>query len=422
MALGFLKRTFPAIPHYEVLEKIAEGGTSSVYKGRHQTTGELVAIKVVKAQMAREDDTLLKRFEQEFQAATKLQHPNIVRALDFGQDGSATYLVMEFVEGRNLHALIQKDGPLPEAEARRIITQVAQALHYAHQHRIVHRDVKPGNILLQPTGQAKLTDFGLVKDLAGHAKLTSPLCVLGTPHFMAPEQYEDATGVDPRSDLYALAATLYYAATGKLPFEAEAPFAALKKQATNDLVPPRQLVPTLSGALDRAICTALSSDPARRPASVLAFVRLLKPRDNPSPRTGATREAPNRGESASRADQSERESRASVRYPYAVGTTCAVDPSVHGAAEGEDLWPATVQDVSTGGIALILGRRFEPGTVLLLDLHANDLGSTQSWKVEVKRVRSKGSGSWLIGCAFLEQLGPEDLHAFLAGDRSEARV
>src|SRR5437588_282092 len=153
MALDTSKSAMQTIGNYELLEKVAEGGMGSVWPARHLETGQIVAIKIMPAHMA-SNATLLKRFEQEFRAASRLDHPNIVRALDYADTGSTPYLVMEFVEGESLGQKIERDGRMPEAEAIRIIAKVAQGLHRAHEQGIIHRDVKPDNVLAQRAGAA----------------------------------------------------------------------------------------------------------------------------------------------------------------------------------------------------------------------------------------------------------------------------
>src|SRR5262249_20076947 len=160
---------------------------------------------------------LRKRFEQEYHVASSLDHPNLVRALELGDHDGAPFIVMELVDGPSLGDQIERDGKLQEAHAVRIISQVAEALEAGHKQRIIHRDVKPDNILLASDGLAKLTDLGLCKDIEGGDGLTRTSSGLGTPNFMAPEQFSDAKHADARCDIYSLGATLYMAVTGQLP-------------------------------------------------------------------------------------------------------------------------------------------------------------------------------------------------------------
>jgi serine/threonine protein kinase len=182
---------------------------------------------------------------------------------------------MEFVEGESLGQKIDREGGLPENEAIRLIAQVAQGLHRAHKQNLVHRDVKPDNILVNASGSAKLADLGLVKETETDLNLTRTGRGLGTPHFMAPEQFRNAKNADARCDIYSLGATLYMMVTGELPFKSNGPLDAWMKKIQNDLTPPRQLVPTLSERLDWAIMRAMSADPSKRPATCREFVEDL---------------------------------------------------------------------------------------------------------------------------------------------------
>lgn len=266
--------TEQTIGEYEIVEKIAEGGMGTVYKARHRTTGDVVAIKMVAPHMAT-NPTYLQRFEKEYNAARALDHPNIVRALEHGVVDGRPYLVMEFVEGESLGQRLDRVGRIPEAEAVRIITEAAQALHQAHQRGMIHRDVKPDNIMVTPDGRVKLADLGLVKELDGDLNLTRTGRGLGTPHFMAPEQFRNAKNANVRCDIYSLAATLYMMVTGQMPFAACPPLDAFMKKLNNDLPAPRKLVPGLSAPLDAAIRAAMAADPDQRPATCQEFIEDL---------------------------------------------------------------------------------------------------------------------------------------------------
>jgi serine/threonine protein kinase len=266
--------TAQTISHYDLVDKIAEGGMGTVYRGRDQITGEIVAIKVVPKHLL-SNQVFLKRFEQEYQAARTLDHPNVVRALDFGREDDTPFLVMEFVEGESLGARIERDGALPEAEAIRIITQAAAGLDKAHNLGLIHRDVKPDNILITSSGQAKVTDLGLVKELETDLNLTRTGRGLGTPHFMAPEQFRNAKKADVRCDIYSLAATLYMMVTGDLPFKSLNPLDAWMKKINNDLPPPKSLNPEITDRVDWAIRKSMSADPAQRAGSCREFIEDL---------------------------------------------------------------------------------------------------------------------------------------------------
>jgi serine/threonine protein kinase len=293
MVLGAAKGEMRSVGNYDLLEKIAEGGMGAIYRGRNRLTGDLVAVKIMPPHMAA-NPVLLRRFEQEFRAASRLDHPNVVRALDFGDAGSCPYLVMEYVEGESLGQKLEREGRMPEAEAIRVIAQVAQGLHRAHKHNLVHRDVKPDNILIGRDGVAKLADLGLVKEVETDLNLTRTGRGLGTPHFMAPEQFRNAKGADVRCDVYSLGATLYMMVTGELPFKANGPLEAWMKKIQNDLVPPRRIAPDLSERVNWAILRAMSADPNHRPRSCREFVEDV---------TGhSTRRLPEGGSSHGRQD------------------------------------------------------------------------------------------------------------------------
>jgi serine/threonine protein kinase len=263
-----------SVGNYDLLEKIAEGGMGAVYRARDRQSGRTVAVKLMPAHTAA-NPVLLKRFEQEFRAASRLDHPNIVRALDFGQHASTPYLVMEFVDGESLGKKIEREGRMTETEAIRIIAQVARGLHRAHKRGVIHRDVKPDNVLVTPAGVAKLADLGLVKEAEADLNLTRTGRGLGTPHFMAPEQFRNAKNADVRCDIYSLGATLYMMVTGELPFRSNGPLDAWMKKVNEDLTPPRELVPGLSERVDWAIRRAMSAKPDVRPATCREFIEDL---------------------------------------------------------------------------------------------------------------------------------------------------
>ncbi len=262
------------IGNYDLIVKIAEGGMGAVYKGRNRATGEIVAIKIVPADTAK-NPLLLKRFEQEFKAASVIDHPNVVKAIDYCGTGATPFLVMEFVDGESLGQRIDRETVLPESEAIRLIGQVCEGLHRAHKQGLIHRDVKPDNILLTQEGVAKLTDLGLVKDVEGEMNLTKTGRGLGTPHFMAPEQFRNAKNADVRCDMYSLGATLYMMVTGITPFEKTSPLDCWLKKTKNDFPEPKKYNPKLSDRTNWAICRAMHSDPAKRPLSCREFMEDL---------------------------------------------------------------------------------------------------------------------------------------------------
>lgn len=263
---------------YEVLEKIAQGGMGEIYKGFQPALERYVAIKILTHSL-QVDRALTQRFQREAKAAAALRHPNIVQVIDFGVQDDVYYLVMEYVEGTNLRAEIdrrrQAGRPFTPAEILHLLGQVADALDYAHQHGVIHRDVKPANILLTAEGQAILGDFGLamLRDRASQATLGHSF---GTPEYIAPEQAIDSRAAVPQSDVYSLGGILYEMVTGHLPFEAESSISLALKHISEDPTPPSQHVPNLVPAVEAVILRALAKEPADRFPTAQAMIEALR--------------------------------------------------------------------------------------------------------------------------------------------------
>jgi serine/threonine protein kinase len=407
MSLVAHRGKFPDLQHYEILDKIADGSMATVYRAHSRTTDERVALKLPAREVAA-SPVLRKRFEEEFRVGSTLRHPGLVRALDFVREGEVFYLVMELVDGPDLWQRLQDCGKLPEAEAVRIIVQVAEALHEAHRHGIVHRDVKPDNILLAPDGRAKLGDLGLIKDLEGELGLTRTRKGLGTPDFMAPEQFEDASRVGAACDIYALGATLYTAVTGEIAFAARSLAAALRKKMNNELTPPRTLVPDLSERVDWAIRRALLANPRQRYATCHEFIQALtgEASETAAPRAQAV--------GSGRSGSAAAERRRWLRYPCTLVTVCEFNPSIHDdEAEIQDRWEGIVQNLSVFGAGLLLTRRFEPGATVNIILESPDHAFKRSLELRVRRVRRSGDGRWSTGGTFSEELTRDDLRKLL---------
>ncbi|MBY0522844.1 MAG: serine/threonine protein kinase [Gemmataceae bacterium] len=262
------------IGNYDLLEKVGDGSMGAVYKARHWETKAIVAIKVMLPQVA-SNPVLLKRFEQEFRIASKLDHPNIVKVMEFCGTGGQPYIVMELVEGESLGDKLHREGKMAEDEAIRVIVQVAHGLHRAHRQGLIHRDVKPDNILVTPDGKAKLTDLGLAKDSDANADLTRTGRGLGTPDYMAPEQFRNAKNASVRCDIYGLGATLYHMVTGTIPFDEDEPIKAMMRKLKNELPNPRTVVRDITERTDWAIRRAMSANPDNRPASCREFAEDL---------------------------------------------------------------------------------------------------------------------------------------------------
>jgi eukaryotic-like serine/threonine-protein kinase len=246
---------------YEVLSLIAEGGMAMVYRGRRLDDGALVAIKVLREQYAHNAE-FVARFEREAQAAARLSHPRMVKIFDHGRDGDVDFIVMEYIDGEDLKTYLRRSGPLDEARVRAIGAQVCEVLEYAHREGIVHRDIKPQNILLTPDGGVKVTDFGIARALAATG-ITETGTVLGSVQYISPEQAR-GLGVGWRADLYSLGVVLYEAATGTLPFDADTPIAIALRHMHEPPPLPRRDGARLSRDLEGIILKALAKDPDRR--------------------------------------------------------------------------------------------------------------------------------------------------------------
>lgn len=245
---------------YEIRECIGSGGMATVYKAYHPALERLVAIKVLSPELAR-DTAFLERFKREARIIASLRHPHIVPVYDLQWEQEPIYIVMDYIEGGSLKDRLGK--PLDLNFLLRVVIEVADALCYAHQEGIVHRDVKPGNILLDKRERAYLSDFGLAKQLMVDSELTQKGTLMGTLDYMAPEQARGLE-VDARSDIYALGATLYEMATGCIPFEAETPFQVIAKHISEPVRPPREVNPGLPKALEKVILRAMAKEPSER--------------------------------------------------------------------------------------------------------------------------------------------------------------
>ena len=258
---------------YRVVSELGRGGMATVYKAHQAALARYVAIKVLPEFFATEPG-FKERFQQEAVAVANLRHPNIPAVFDYGETDGVTYIVSEFVDGGTLTEQLGK--PLPVEYAIELLTPLAGALDYAHSRGVLHRDVKPSNVLLEHDGTPILSDFGLAKMMTGSQKgLTQSGMIVGTPEYMAPEQCEGAPDLTPAADLYALAVVAYEMLTGRPPFTAETPVAVIMAQINNTLPPPRQLNPELSEAVEKVLLKALAKEPKDRYRTCQIFIREL---------------------------------------------------------------------------------------------------------------------------------------------------
>ena len=248
---------------YAVEGPIARGGMADVYLARDQVLDRLVAVKVLFPEFAR-DPSFVERFRREAHNAASLNHPNIVGVYDWGQEHGTYFIVMEYVEGQSLRDILRAQRTLPAVQAAAIGAEIADALAFAHAHGVVHRDVKPGNVLITPTGQVKVTDFGISANPTDAAQgLTQTGSVMGTATYFSPEQAQGFP-VDGRTDVYALGVVLYEMVCGFPPFQADSPVAVAMKHVREQPMPPSQFVPDLPPDLNTVIMAALAKDVAAR--------------------------------------------------------------------------------------------------------------------------------------------------------------
>jgi tRNA A-37 threonylcarbamoyl transferase component Bud32 len=259
---------------YRIVGPLGAGGMAAVYKAYQPAVDRHVALKVLPRHFA-QDREFLKRFEQEATILAGLQHPHILPVHDYGDSDGFTFIVMPFIKTGTLADAID-EHPLPLEQITRVITQVGDALDYAHARGLVHRDVKPSNILIDERGNCLLADFGIAKILEGADKLTATGGLIGTPKYMSPEQGM-GQAVDGRSDLYSLGVVLYEMATGRVPYEAETPIAVVIKHIRDPLPLPRAINPDMPEALERVILRSIHKEPAERFGSAAAMVEAIKP-------------------------------------------------------------------------------------------------------------------------------------------------
>jgi len=262
------------VGRYHIIEQIGEGGMATVYKAFDTQLERYVALKVIHPEFIRSEN-FLKRFEREAKLIARLTHPNIVSEIDYGVFENVPFMVMEYIQGGTLKEKLGK--PQAWREAARLLAPIARALEAAHRQKIVHRDVKPGNILLTQTGEPMLSDFGIAKILeTGEGmELTRPGVGMGTPEYMAPEQGLGIS-VDHRADIYSLGVVFYEMVTGRTPYQADTPMAVMMKQISESLPYPSQFVQDLPEAVIKVLLKALAKDPAERYQDAGAFAAALE--------------------------------------------------------------------------------------------------------------------------------------------------
>jgi serine/threonine-protein kinase len=249
------------LDRYEVGRLLGAGGMAEVFEGRDRLLARRVAIKVLQAQFAR-DPSFLIRFKREAQAAASLSHPNIVGVYDTGTEDGTHFIVMEYVEGRTLKDVIRAEGPLYPERAAEVCADVCGALIAAHARGLIHRDIKPGNVMLTPEGKVKVMDFGIARATTSET-ITQTAAVVGTAQYISPEQAQGQT-VDYRSDLYSVGCCLYEMLTGTVPFTGATPVAIAYRHVREDPTPPRMLNPDVPAPLEAITLKAMSKLPDNR--------------------------------------------------------------------------------------------------------------------------------------------------------------
>ncbi len=257
---------------YELLEKIGDGGMAVVYKGRDKLLNRFIAVKILRPEFTK-DPTFVENFKRESQAAAGLTHPNIVGVYDVGREGNINYIVMELIEGKTLNTIIEEEAPMDYKKVIDISKQVAAALRVAHKNKIIHRDVKPHNIMITNDGVVKLADFGIARAV-NDATLSTGSKIVGSVHYFSPEQAR-GNYVDERSDIYSLGIVMYEMLTGKVPFDGENPVTVALKHINEEIQPPSELVEGIPPALERCVMKATSKYQTNRYSSADEMIEEL---------------------------------------------------------------------------------------------------------------------------------------------------
>jgi serine/threonine protein kinase len=406
------RRNVRRFGNYELLEKIGQGGMSSVYKARDTRSQEIVAVKIA-SRIVITDRQLSRRFEMEYSLAHPLQHPNLVKVLDNGKEDKVPYLVMEFIDGPSLSQHLKTHERMTENDALAIVLPIADALVYLHKKQIIHRDIKPGNILLTSKGEAKLADLGLVKNLESISQLTRSNFGLGTMQFASPEQFDNARAADARSDIYSLAATLYVMLTGEYPFGKGTTASVMTRKLKNQFDAPLSKIPELRPCVDAAIRLGLQADREGRPKSVSEFAALL----TGEKQIAVPAAAPAPVSKSKTISKSDKERRGGFRHAIELEARCRAVANAAGQR-----WAAWITDISATGLCLRAQRRFEVGSNLEITFTIKADDSDLNQLVRVRWVRATQDKSWLLGCEFVNAITDDDLNAVVSDGMDKTKM
>lgn len=257
---------------YRLLELIGEGGMALVYKAEDSLLCRAVAVKILRPQYA-SDAEFVERFHREAKAAASLAHPNVVNIFDVGREESIDYIVMEYIPGNNLKDVIKQDAPMAVEKALDITRQIGEALHHAHQRNIIHRDIKPHNILVTPEGQIKVTDFGIARAISA-SSFTQAGMVVGSVQYSSPEQVKGGI-VGPQSDIYSLGCVLYELLTGSIPFQGDTSISIAMQHLQGSLIPIRELRPDIPASVEEIVEQAMAKEIDQRYPSALAILKAI---------------------------------------------------------------------------------------------------------------------------------------------------
>ncbi|GIW80628.1 MAG: hypothetical protein KatS3mg105_2435 [Gemmatales bacterium] len=412
---------------YVLLEQLGHGSVGQVFKVLSRSEQEIFALKMLRDSLVSNPEAV-RQFQWEMHVIAQLEHENIIRTVETGEDEGRYYFVMEFLEGAHLARLVQQAGPLPVSLACRYTWQAARGLQHAHEHGLVHRDIKPQNLLLLiPTEEVerlaavgwegladaeecaiRILDWGIAGlrlpatgfDLAEGSDFEK-VDTVGTADYLAPEQAFNPREADIRADIYSLGCTMYFLLTGQPPFPEGSVLSKLLRHQREMPMPASRLRQDIPAGLEAVLNKMLAKSPDDRYSTPADLLYALEP--------WLDRKAPSAVAASPSVEVTPSDRRASLRHRCQLQGLCKpVNASV------DITWPAEILDISRGGLALRVDRRFERGTLLDVELHAVSTHTTQHVIARVVNLRQQHDRRWVLGCAFARELADEELWAFRA--------